>query len=154
MARNLTIKEIANAFNLDPFWLGDSGGSHQYKSPGPLFLTLLRISLNPVLKTFEDEWSFRWLPYGRQVMFDRRELLVDDLETMVQTYAKSGGKALFPDANEFRTYMGWPELPESAWPAPPPQLMPAGEDPADPADQDPADQDPPEPPATEEDDAA
>lgn len=150
LARGMTIKDMANALNLDAYWLADPGGSHQYKSPQPMFLTLIRVTLGRMFRTFEDEWSFRWLPYGRSIMFDRRELLRDDLSTMVATYAKSGGKPLFPDANEFRQYMGgWPELPESAWPAPPPQLDPTA-DPVDPHEEDP--QDPPadEPPVEDE----
>jgi HK97 family phage portal protein len=151
MARNLTTRETASAFNLDAWWLGDPGGSHQYKSPAPMFLTLLRTSLNPVLKTFEDEWSFRWLPYGRGVVFDRLELLRDDLESMVETFSGSSSKPLFPDPNEPRRYMGFPELPDSAWPAPPPQLDPANQDPP-PAD--PPAEDPPADPAPPEEDNA
>lgn len=128
-ARGMTIKDMANATNLDAWWLADSGGSHQYKSPQPMFLTLLRTSLGTMLRTFEDEWSFRWLPYGRGVTFDRLELLRDDLQTMVATFAKSSSKTLFPDPNEPRRYMGFPELPDDAWPAPPPQLA-GGDTPA------------------------
>ena len=131
MARGMTLKDVANAFNLDPYWLGAEGSSHTYRSPQPMFLTLLRTSLNPMLKTFEDEWSYRWLPYGRGVMFDRLELLRDDLNTMVATFAKSTSKPLFPDPNEPRRYMGFPELPEDAWPASPPALVqnpPSSED--------------------------
>jgi len=150
-ARKMTLIDVANAFNLDGWWIGAQGGSHQYKSPAPMFLTLLRTSLNPVLKTFEDEWSYRWLPYGRAVLFDRLELLRDDLQTMVATFAKSTSKVLFPDPNEPRQWMGFPALPDSAWPAPPPQLDPASQD--DPADA-PGEEEPPVPADDGEGDAA
>lgn len=121
-ARGMTLKDIANAANLDNYWLGAEGSSHTYRSPGPLFLALLRISLNPMLKTFEDVWSNAWLPYGRTVSFDRLELLRDDLKTMVETF--STGSQFFPDKNEPRAYMGFPELPEDAFPSVPAQLVP------------------------------
>jgi HK97 family phage portal protein len=126
-ARGMTIKDIANAANLDGYWLGAEGSSHTYRSPQPMYLTLLRTSLNPMLKTFEDVWSSHWLPYGRNVTFDRTELLRDDLQTMVATF--TAGSAFFPDKNEVRVYMGFPELPESAFPAVPAALAAANEDP-------------------------
>lgn len=145
-ARRMTLVDMANATNLDGWWLGAPGASHQYKSPQPMYLTLIRTTLGRMLRTFEDEWSFRWLPYGRTVAFDRRELLRDDLQTMVATFAKSGGKPLFPDPNEFRAYMGWPVLPDDAWPAAPVIPDPAADD-APPDDQ----EDPPDAPPAGDD---
>lgn len=139
-ARGMTLKDIANAANLDGYWLGAEGSSHTYRSPGVMFLALLRITLNPMLKTFEDEWSTAWLPYGRTVAFDRLELLRDDLQTMVQTFA--AGSQFFPDKNEVRVYMGFPELPEDAFPKPPPIGPNAPVD--EPADEPPADDKPAE----------
>jgi HK97 family phage portal protein len=118
-ARGMTIKDIANAANLDGYWLGAEGSSHTYRSPQPMFLTLLRTSLNPMLRTFEDEWSTAWLPYGRTVAFDRLELLRDDLQTMVATFAQGITAGLFPDLNEPRQYMGFPALPDVEEPATP-----------------------------------
>jgi HK97 family phage portal protein len=141
-ARGMTIKDIANASNLDGYWLGAEGSSHTYRSPGPMFLVLARTSLNPMLRTFEDEWSHAWLPYGRTVGFDTVELKKDDLESMVRTFTM--GSALFPDKNESRVFMGFPELPESAFPSVPPALAAANEpDPEETTDDDP-------PPAEEE----
>lgn len=137
-ARAMTQRDLASAMNLDPYWLGAEGSTMTYRTPGPMFLALLRTSLNPVMKTFEDQWSFSWLPYGRGVRFDRLELLRDDLASMVATFSAGIASKLFPDPNEARTYMGFPPLPESAWPKVPPQLDPP-KPPADPADDDPAD---------------
>jgi HK97 family phage portal protein len=112
-ARKLTITDLANLMNLDPYWLGAEGSSHNYKSPGLMFLGLLKTSLDPVMEVFEDEWSFRWLAYGTDVRFDRAKLLRDDLETMVRTFAAGKAAGIFPDVNEARTYMGFPPLPEA-----------------------------------------
>lgn len=144
-ARGMTIKDVANASNLDGYWLGAEGSSHTYRTPGPMFLALLRISLNPMMRTFEDEWSHSWLPYGRTVAFDRLELLRDDLQTMMQTFA--AGAQFFPDKNEPRVYMGFPELPDSAFPSVPAQLAPPDPDEDDDEETPPGDD---EPPADEE----
>lgn len=131
-ARDQSLKDIANMFNLDGYWLGAPGGSMTYKSPGPQYLTLLRTSLNTVLRTFEDVWSWSWLPYGRSVLFDRPALLRDDLLTMVQTFATGKAAGLFPDVNEAREYMGWPHLTDEqlALAAPPtPDPEPPADDP-------------------------
>ena len=142
-ARAMTVKDVANVFNLDGYWLGAEGSSHTYRSPGPMFLILTRVSLGPVMDVFEDVWSFDWLPRGQEVRFDRTELLRDDLTTMVQAFTQ--GRHLFPDPNEPRRYMGFPALPEAAFEAaaPPPPPAPA-DDPDEPdpdVDQDPADDD-------------
>ena len=140
-ARAATVKEIANASNLDGYWLGAEGSSHTYRTPGPMFLALLRISLNPMMRTFEDEWSHAWLPYGRAVAFDRLELLRDDLQTMVRTFQAGRAAGLFPDPNEPRLYMGFPELPESAFPKVPEQLT-APEDDETPDEEPPGEDEP------------
>lgn len=143
LARKMTLTDMANATNLDPYWLGADGSSHKYQSPSPEFLKLIRISLGPMLRVFEDQWSYSWLPYGRGVLFDRLELLRDDLKTMVETFVKSTGKVIFPDPNEPRRYMGFPELEDSAWPDPPAQLAPPDDTDDEPADDPPADDDDP-----------
>lgn len=138
-ARKMTTKDVAQLLGLDPYWLGAEGSSHTYKSPGPLFLTLVKLSLGPVMDPFEDVWSNAWLP-GRaaRVRFDRARLLVDDLGSMLQAF--SVGSAYFPDKNEVRTYMGFPPLPDDAFPKPPviPPAAPADDQPADTADDQPA----------------
>lgn len=134
-ARSLTLKDLANLMNLDGYWLNAEGGSHNYKSPGLMFLSLLKVSLAPVMDVFEDEWSFRWVPRGTTVRFDRPTLLRDDLETMVRTFAAGKAAGLFPDVNEARGYMGFPpiEIPEEepAEVAPVVELVPPVEDDAD-----------------------
>ena len=139
-ARQMSLIDVANVMNLDPYWLGAPGSSHTYKSPGPMFLALLRGTLEEVLSTFEDEWSFRWLPRGSKIRFDRTQLLRDDLGSMLQAFTT--GSAYFPDKNEPRAYMGFPALPEDAFPEPPavpptdPSPEPPAPDPVDEGDED------------------
>jgi phage portal protein BeeE len=111
-ARKITLLDLANLMNLDGYWLGVEGSSHTYKSPGPLFLTLLKTSLRPVMDPFEDEWSDAWFPdQSTRVRFDPTDLLRDDLGTMVQAFTT--GTTLFPDPDEARIYMGFPPLPKA-----------------------------------------
>lgn len=124
-ARKMSLVDVANAFNLDGYWLGAPSSSHTYQSPGPNFLQLIRISLGPVMRTFEAVWSQQWLPYGRGVRFDRLELLRDDLKSMIQAFVAGRGAGLFPDINEPRVYMGFRPLAEDEKPKPPPQLDPS-----------------------------
>lgn len=104
-ARKLSLVDVANVMNLDGYWLGAAGSSHTYRSPGPLFLALLRTSLDAVREELEDVWSAAWLPRGKRVRFDRSALLVDDLETVVRTMANATGSGLWT-VPEARTYMG------------------------------------------------
>lgn len=133
-ARKLSTVDIANIFGLDGWWLGAEASSHNYKSPGPLFLLLLKTSLGPVMDVFEDVWSDAWYAgRGTKVRFDRRTLLADDLGTMIAAFEK--GSRFFPDPNEPREYMGFPPLPADAFesaaptpPAPEPADEPAADD--------------------------
>lgn len=141
-ARAMTLKDIANAFNLDGYYVNAEGGSHNYKSPQPMFLTLIRTSLGPVMRTFEEQWSFSWLPYGRTVKLDRAEMLRDDLQTMIQTFTQGHTAGIFPDVNEIRAYMGWRPLTaaelEAAKPPPPAPPAPPTADPTADPEADPA----------------
>lgn len=136
-ARNLTRGDIAGIFGLDGYWLdAPVQGSHTYKSPGPLFLTLVKLSLGPVMDPFEDVWSNAWLPgRAQRVRFNRTGLLADDLGSMIQAF--NAGSRFFPDPNEPRIYMGFPPLPDDAFPATPVPPAPPADTPT-PAD-DPAD---------------
>lgn len=136
-ARKLSLTDIGNIFNLDGYWLGAPGSSHTYRSPGPLYLALLRTSLESLAAELEDVWSYAWLPRGRSVRFDRSVLLVDDLETTIRTTAAAYNNGLWT-IEESRTYLGKdpnivPERPAAAAPpAPPaPEPEPPVEPPAD-----------------------
>lgn len=73
-ARQFSLVDIANVMNLDSWWLSAPGATYQYKSPAPMFSALLKTSINPVAAQLEAEWSFRWLPWGQRLRFDRRAL--------------------------------------------------------------------------------
>jgi len=83
-ARKLTLIDVANLFNLDGYWLGAPVAGMTYRTAGPQYQQILRTSLEPVLADFEDEWSFRWLPRGQSLVFDRNQLLREDLGTTAQ----------------------------------------------------------------------
>ncbi|MFI6329865.1 phage portal protein [Micromonospora chersina] len=110
-ARKMSLVDVANACNLDPYWLGGQSSSHTYKSPGPMFLTLLRTSLGPVMSDLEAVWSLYWLQLGRSVRFDRLALTRDDFATEVQTGVQGVASGLFT-AEEWRIRQGMPVRPE------------------------------------------
>jgi hypothetical protein len=92
-------------FNVDGYYLGAEANSLTYKSPAPMFLQLLRITLEPIMSDFEGVWSSEWVPRGHVVRFDRQKLLVDDLSTTVTTLnaAVTGGLMTLAEA---RVYLG------------------------------------------------
>jgi HK97 family phage portal protein len=77
-ARKMTLVDVANLFNLDGYWLGAPVAGMTYRTAGPQYQQILRTSIEPVIADFEDEWSYRWLPRGQTVMFDRNKLLAED----------------------------------------------------------------------------
>jgi phage portal protein BeeE len=88
-ARKASLTDVANAFNLDGYWLGSELKGLTYRSPGPLYLSLLRTSLEPVLADFEQAWSDAWLPRGQAVRFDRLQLTRDDFGASIDALAKA-----------------------------------------------------------------
>lgn len=112
LARQMSLTDVANLSGMDPYWLGAPGSSHTYRSPGPLWLAMLRITLEPMLGLFEDAWSQAFVPRGQRVRFDRMALTRDDLETTVRTMANAR-KGRLMSYEETRTYMGLdPTVPE------------------------------------------
>lgn len=124
-ARKLSLVDMANAFGLDPYWLGGQSSSHTYKSPGPMFLTLLRTSLEPVMSDLELVWSLAWLPHGRSVRFDRLALTRDDFATEVATGVQAVGAGLL-SPEEWRIRQGLPTEPEFGELKKPVPAAPAG----------------------------
>lgn len=106
-ARNMSLTDVANVFNLDASWLGAKTGSHNYKSPGPLFLALLRTSLEGVLAPFEDTWSKRWVPRGKRVVFNRQKVLADDFGSTITALTKAaGGPVMTVNESRSRIQLG------------------------------------------------
>lgn len=101
-ARKLGLQDTANMFNLDGYWLGAPASSHTYRTPGPLFLTLVRTTLGRIIVPFEQTWSQAWMPRGSVVQMDREAIQADDLASLVTTLTKATGKPLMT-VNEGRT---------------------------------------------------
>lgn len=127
-ARRLGLTDVANAFNLDAYWLGAPGSSHTYRSPGPMYLTLLRTSLDDVAVELEDEWSWWWVPRGQRVKLDREPLLRDDMATSVKTAAQAYREGLWT-LPETRSYLGRDPEVDIPRPAAPAAAVEAPEEP-------------------------
>lgn len=108
--RKFDLQDVANMFNLDGTYLGADSASMTYKSPGPMFLQLLRITLEPVIADFEGVWSASWLPRGRTVRFDRKQLLQDDMQTTIATLGAAIQHEIY-SKEEARIYLGLPPTP-------------------------------------------
>jgi HK97 family phage portal protein len=122
-ARQFSLTDVANMFNIDGYWLGaPTQGSLTYRSPGQQYTALLRTSLEPIMTHIEDAWSTAWLPRGRRIRFDRMALTRDDLKTMMSTLAE-GIKVGLISIDEGRTYLG---LPPAVVVPPSSELVPAG----------------------------
>lgn len=123
-ARGLNALDVANMANMDGWWVGAPSGSFSYKSPGPMYLNLIRQTVNPILEDFEGVWSQAMLPRGRWVRFDRTVVLKDDMPTMIAT-AAAAVKAGLWTVSEARAYLGYSaDLP--------PDLLPPVPDPTPP----------------------
>lgn len=105
--RQLNLQDVANMFNLDGYYLGAASSSLTYRSPGPMFLQLLRITLEPILADLEGVWGATWLPRGHTLHFDRQKLLQDDLATTVATLRMAVASGLM-SLEEARVYLGLP----------------------------------------------
>lgn len=129
-ARKLSLTDLANMLNMDGFWLGAPAGSFTYKSPGPMYLNLIRQTVGPILEDFEGTWSSAWVPRGRRVRFDRLAVQKDDLPTMITAMgAATGGKPVLTQS-EARVQLGYSEeVPAELKPKPvPPALAAAAAD--------------------------
>lgn len=110
LARQMSLTDVANMLNLDAYWLGAPASSHTYRSPGPMFLTMQRISLEPVMRDLEQVWSGAWFPSANGTKFDRNQLTRDDFATSLATLGKAVKDRLLTK-EEARLYMGWTAVP-------------------------------------------
>lgn len=135
-ARKLSLTDAGNMMNLDGYWLGAGTQGYSYKSPGPMYLNLLRQTVSPILEDFEGSWSATWLPRGRRVHFARQVVMTDDMQTTaawVKTLLDGGVITL----SEARMYLGLgAEVPDELKSKPAPAMLPvdgSSQDPAAPA---------------------
>jgi phage portal protein BeeE len=145
-ARKLGLQDTANMFNLDGYWLGAPSSSHTYKSPGPLFLTLVRTTLGRIITPFEQRWSEHWMPRGTVVRFDREAIQADDLGSLVNTLTTATGNKPLMTQDEARTRLrlapiGGAAAELGAPAAPPPPTEPPNPDDQDPTQDDTEEQD-------------
>ena len=131
LARQMSLTDVANMLNLNSFWLSAPQSSHTYRSPGPMFLELQRVSLEPVMNDLDSVWSNQWYPYqAERVKLNRNQLTRDDFATSLQTIGKAVADGLM-SVEEGRLYMGWPAEPaigELREPKATPAAAPATED--------------------------
>ena len=114
-ARGFSLIDVADMFCMDPFWLGGQSAGMTYKSPGPMYTQLLRLTLGPILSLFEQVWSASWLPRGQAVVFDRQFLQRDDFASSVTTMVQA--TTCVPplmSTEEGRTYLGLAPTPAGA----------------------------------------
>lgn len=110
LARQMSLTDTANLMNLNSFWLNAPASSHTYRSPGPMFLELVRVSLEPVFQEFEQVWGNAWYPGRRKTKFDRNQLTRDDFASSLATVGKAVKDKLMT-REEARLYMGWSAKP-------------------------------------------
>lgn len=110
LARQMSLTDTANLMNLNSFWLNAPASSHTYRSPGPMFLELVRVSLEPVFQEFEQVWGNAWYPGRRKTKFDRNQLTRDDFASSLATVGKAVKDKLMT-REEARLYMGWNATP-------------------------------------------
>ena len=132
-ARQLSLTDAANIMNLDAFWVGGSVASGlTYRSPGPMWLNLLRQTLAPILEPLELAWSHAWVPHGQRVRFVREAILAEDKNTTMTWVRGARGVGIITKS-EARVALGYSaELPEELESQPAPLLaapLPAVDDP-------------------------
>lgn len=125
LARQMTLVDMANLLNLDPYWVGGVSSSHTYKSPGPMFLVLQRTALEPVMVDLESVWGLAWTPPEQDLRFDRFQLTRDDFASSVTTLLAAVKGGLMSN-EEARLYLGWAPEPLVGELVVAPEPVPAG----------------------------
>lgn len=88
-ARKLTRQDMADIFGLDGYWLGAEASGLTYRSNGPLYLNLMRQTVEPIAQDVEQVLSRALLPHGTAVKFDRSYVLQDDMAGEINMAAKA-----------------------------------------------------------------
>lgn len=146
-ARAASLTDVANMFGLDGYWLGAPASSHTYRTPGPMFLVLVRTTLNRVLAPFEAKWSSMWVPAGQRIRFNRDEIQGDDFATTISAAVQATGRPVMTvdEVRVGRLGLGPIEGGDELAPGPAVIAPPTDDDPDDEPDDDtPQDPDTPE----------
>ena len=104
-ARQLSLLDVANMLGLDGYWIGAPTTTLTYRSPAPLYLQLLRTSIEPLLQDFEQVWSDALLPRGQSIRFDRWQILRDDFAVTITSLVAATGAGIMT-TDEARQYLG------------------------------------------------
>lgn len=109
-AHEMSLGDVALMFNLDGAWLGAPTKGMTYKSIGPLFLGLVRETIDPITDDLEQTWSDAWLMPGQKVKFDKNEILSEDIASEV-AWISAAVEAKLLDLEEGRARLGYPPRP-------------------------------------------
>lgn len=121
-ARTLSLVDVANLLNLDPFWCGASQVSAPYQNVQDAAVQLSRFTLSPWVNPLESQFS-RLLPYGTEARFNRDTVLRDTTSVRIANWVQLLTQGVVDEAY-VRAQEGIPEdaAPEPA--APPPNVTP------------------------------
>lgn len=115
-AHQMSLQDVANMFGLDGSWLGAPSQGMTYKSIGPMFLGLVRETIDPITDDFEQIWGDAWLPWGQKLWFRKPDILTDDLPTEMGWMDKAL-RAQVMTVEETRSRLGLPpDLPPGTVP--------------------------------------
>jgi HK97 family phage portal protein len=126
-ARQLSLVDVANLFNVDPYWVGSSQVSAPYQNVQDAAVQYSRFTLGFWITALEAQFS-RLLPRGQEARFNRDSILRDSQTVRVDNNVKLKNAGL-KTADEIRADEGLPPLPAAAA-APPAKvtpLFPAGD---------------------------
>lgn len=128
-ARQMSLSDVANIYNLDSYWLGAPSTSMPYQNVQQASVQLVRFTLEWPITCFEAQFS-RLIPRGMDARFNRDTILRDDAATRWGTYkvaVELGGMTL----DEVRADEGMRPLVDvnPAAPAPPASAVPGIVDP-------------------------
>jgi HK97 family phage portal protein len=126
-ARQLSLTDIANCYNLDAYWLNAPSTSMTYQNVQTASMQLSRFTLGPWITALEAQFS-RLLVRGQDARFNRDSILRDDTATRYGNY-KTGLDGGWLTLDEVRASEGFEPLPEEE-PAPTLSIVPADGDPA------------------------
>lgn len=115
-ARQLSLTDIANCYNLDAYWLNAPSTSMTYQNVQTASMQLSRFTLGPWITALEAQFS-RLLVRGQDARFNRDSILREDTATRYANY-KSGIEGGWLTLEEVRAAEGLEPLPGEPIPAP------------------------------------
>lgn len=107
-ARQLSLVDVANMFNIDPYWVGSAQTSAPYQNVQDAAVQLVRFTLAPWINALEAQFSAT-LPAGTEARFNRDTLLREQRAERVATEIAMLQAGLTTPA-EVRQWEGLPPL--------------------------------------------